>query len=370
MRKILAATAVMALLVFGADGAVAQGKKDAVKIGAIYPTKTLIGKQGLAGAQLAADMINAAGGVLGGRPVEIVAYDTNYSPAEGTTVVQRLIDQDDVKIITGEIGSTVALAVMPIVEAEKGLLMFAVPKHPDVTKSGYDRLFRLNSTTAMDDKDFNEYLKQVNPQKVAVVGENSDFGRLNVETMKKLFGPKIVFSDFFGMNQSDFSALVTNLQGSGADLVCICSANMEQYGNILRLMGEVGYRPKRCLSPGTLNRDGVAIAGKAADGVFSADIYISNTSGNDLNRRFVDAHQAKYGAEPGKIEELGFETVWITAQALDKAGTADDTAKIAKAIRESVWTTPRGRVTFDPAGQATSGGLTFVQVADGKIIPF
>ena len=53
---------------------------ESVKIGVIDPVKTLIGKENIAGAELAAQMINEAGGILGGRQVELVIYDTAFSP--------------------------------------------------------------------------------------------------------------------------------------------------------------------------------------------------------------------------------------------------------------------------------------------------
>jgi ABC-type branched-subunit amino acid transport system substrate-binding protein len=66
---------------------------------------------------------------------------------------------------------------------------------------------------------------------------------------------------------------------------------------------------------------------------------------------------------------LGFEAVWITALAMTEAGTSDDVAKIARALRSKTWQTPRGAVTFDAAGQASGGGLIPLGVVDGKLLP-
>ena len=339
-----------------------------IKVGVLFPTKTVNGKQGVQGAQLAADMLNAAGGVLGGRKIEIVSYDTNLSPVDGVAAVQRMIDQDRVKIITGELSSPVALAAIPVIRAEGGLFIAAVPKHPDVTRSGYDRVFRLNSTTVMDAVAFDGILKGKAPsgKKVAIIAENNDYGRITSEAFKKLFGAQVVFSDMFGMTQSDFNSIITNLRQSGADMTCLASSNVEQWSNILRVMSDLNFKTDRCILPGLINADGVKLAGKAAEGLFSADIYVP-TIDTEFNKRFVSAYSAKYGKAPEKLEALAFEAVWLAGQAIAKAGTADDTAKIAATLRPGSWVVPRGTVRFDAQGQANVGDLLRLEVRNGTI---
>lgn len=345
-----------------------SAQAEGIKLGLINPIKTLIGKQNVEGAQLAVEMINQDGGILGGRKIELVTYDTNFAPPDGVAAVQRLLVQDKVKVILGEISSSVALAAIPVVEGEDAIFIASVPKHPDVTKSGYDKIFRMNSTTALDAQSFDKFLlEKIKPEKVAVLAENSDFGRISIAQLKQLFGSKLVYSDTFGMQQSDFAAISTNARSSGADTICIAGSNMEQYGNILRALSDLGFKGHRCLVPGILNSQGVEIAGAAAENVFSADIYVPALD-NAFNKRFVAAFEKKFGRKPEKIEVLGFETVWIAAKSMDKAGTADDTAKIANAIRTGTWETPRGEVTFDKTGQASSGDLIRLAVKSGAIV--
>lgn len=340
---------------------------DSVKIGVIFPIKNLIGKQGAQGAELAAEMLNKAGGVVDGRPVKLIVYDTNYAPVEGVAAVQRLLTEDEVKFVVGEISSTVALAVIPVVESEGALVMFSVPKHPDVTASGYDKVFRLNSTTAIDAVSFDSYLKDdIAPKKVAVLAENNDFGRLTIDNMKKLFGDKLAFSDFFGVQQSDYSSLASNAKASGADLLCIVASNPEQSGNLLRAVSDMGYTGKRCLMPGLLNNSLPQVAGAVAEGVFSEDVYAPSLD-NELNKMFVADYKAKYGVVPGKIEVLGFESVWVLGNAMKVAGT-DDVEKVSATLRQQEWKTPRGTLRFDETGQAISDKLYRVEVKDGQVV--
>jgi len=110
------------------------------------------------------------------------------------------------------------------------------------------------------------------------------------------------------------------------------------------------------------------VAGAGAEGALSADIYVPSMPG-DLNRKFVEAFQSRFKHAPEKIEVLGFESIWLVAQAMAKGGTADDVGKISDVLRSNTWSTPRGDVKFDASGQASSGALVRLVVKDGVIVP-
>ena len=97
-RRYLPTVATLAL-VLGIGPAWGQAQPP-VKIGFPGAHKVYIGAQLLKGAQLATAMINEKGGVLGGRKIELVVYDTGFSPAEGVSAVQRLINENGVKNTT------------------------------------------------------------------------------------------------------------------------------------------------------------------------------------------------------------------------------------------------------------------------------
>ncbi|MGE4012537.1 MAG: ABC transporter substrate-binding protein [Alphaproteobacteria bacterium] len=361
----------MAVAAIGLSGP-AFAEKAPVKIGYMMPTKALSGKEAVQGAELAVKMINDAGGILGGRKLELVIYDDAFSPVEGVSAVQRLLGRDNIKIVSGNIGSSVALAILPIVRAENALYMATIPKHTDVTKTGYDKIFRLNTTPVMDGQVFNKFiLETIKPQKIAMILENSDIGRQTEAVIKRAVavpgGPQVAFVGYYELQQSDFSAVVTDAKASGADALYVSGATVEQYANVIRQTRELGYNPKhKMLLPGLLNKRVMELAGAAAEGVMSADIYFPDLD-NALNKRFVEAFRKAYTNTPEKVEVLGFETPWILAKAIDKAGTATDLGKIAATIRGNTWDSPRGKISFDATGQA-SAEILIVTVRNGKIV--
>ncbi|MGE3822082.1 MAG: ABC transporter substrate-binding protein [Isosphaeraceae bacterium] len=349
-----------------AGGALAA---DPVKLGFIMPTKVLIGKQALQAATVAQEMINAEGGILGGRKVELVVYDDSFNPVEGVAAAQRLINQDGVKFIVGTVNSSVGLALVPLAQSMGIVYVAVIPKHTDITKSGSERIFRLNSTTLKDGAANNTYLNAQNPQTFAYLGENSDFGRQMLDVFKATFKDRpteIVYSGFFDQRQSDFNSLATSAKASGADTLCINGGQVEQYANVIRSVSELGYKPRNlCLTPGLLLGAVIDLAGKTAEGIFSADIYLPSFE-SPVNKKFVEVYKAKHNTAPEKTEALAFEGVWIVAKAIDKAGAVDPD-KVAKIMRETTWNVPRGAVTFGKDGQALSDTF-IVKVQDGRIV--
>ncbi len=362
--KAAVATAAIAL------GGFAAQAQETIKVGLVTTTGTILGKQGLQAAEIALKMVNDKGGV-NGKPLELVVYDDNNTPVEAVGAVQKLIDEDGIKIIIGPNQSTNTLAVLPIITAENALLIAPPSKHPKVTASGYDKVFRLNSTVAMDGATFGDFIRnEMKPESVAYVGDNNEVGRMFLDGVKAMFPDdpkKVVWEQFYDASTTDFSGLLTSAKGSGADTFFIGGTNVEQYGNILRTAKELNYAPKNVvLSAGLLNARAVDLAAGGAEGVTSSDIYLPNVE-NDLNKAFVTAYTAQLGYAPEKLEALWFESVTILAEAMNKAGTSDDLDKIAAAIRDTTWNSVRGEVKFDATGQALSSAF-IVKVVDGVIV--
>lgn len=372
MMKMLVVSGAIAGLVGLAMPAHAQNAAP-IKVGVLMPSKTLMGKQNIEAAELAAEIINSKGGV-NGRKLQLVVYDDANSPVEAVSTAQRLIDQDRVKMIIGQISSTAALAVLRVAQSEGVIYMPIVPKHVDLTKSGYSKVFQMNSSVEDETRVFNTMLRDtLKTGKIAYLGENSDAGRLYLETTKSAFKDRpqqgIAHVGLYDFKQSDFNNLATDAKGSGADTLITGGAFVEQYANVIRTALELGYKPKNIVVlPGFLNRNVITLAGKMAEGVTSVDIYVPGFD-NPINREFVAAFEKKYGRQPEKQEALAYEAITILAGAIQKAGTADDTDKIAAAIRDNTWATPRGDVRFNKAGNAVSENFV-VTVRNGQIVRY
>jgi branched-chain amino acid transport system substrate-binding protein len=337
-----------------------------VTVGVVYPIKTMLGQQGKRGAELAAEMLNASGGVLRGAPLKLVVYDDNYTPADGVAAARKLASEDKVPVIVGAINTSVSLGINQVAQQNGMMFLAAVTKAPAITD--YDRAFRFNPLVSTDGEVFNAYLKdKVKPQRLAIVVENGDYGRSIITNMKAAFGSAVVASEMFEiLKQSDFSTLASRIKSANPDVVCFAWSAPEQGGNLLRTLAEAGVTAKRCILPGSITPVLLQVAGPAVEGAFTVDIW-APTMATETNKKFVAAFQSKFNEMPGKVDFLGFESIWILGHAIRKAETATDTAKLAATLRAGTWDSPRGPVKF-PAGQATSEKWVTLVVKDGKIV--
>ncbi len=335
-------------------------------VGVIYPIKTILGQQGRRGAELAAEMLNASGGVAGGQSLRLVVYDDNYTPADGVAAARRLASEDKVKVIVGSINAAVSMGINQVAQQNGLMYLAAVTKAPAITE--YDRGFRFNPLVATDGEMFNQYIKNtVKPQRVAVVVENGDYGRSIIANMRAAFGSAVVATELYEiLKQTDFSTLASRVKAARPDLICMAFSAPEQGGNLLRTLKEADVPGRRCILPGSITPQLLQVAGNAAEGAFTMDIWASSMQ-TELNQRFVDAFQQKHKEVPGKVDFLGFESVWVLGQAMRQAGTATDTIKLAATLREGRWPSPRGTVTF-PGNQATSEQWVTLVVKEGQIV--
>jgi branched-chain amino acid transport system substrate-binding protein len=285
----------------------------------------------------------------------------------------KLINKDRVNAITGGVNSSVSIAEKDVAK-NKLLNIVTISSAPDIMKDRDPYRFRLNTTNDMRGKVFHTFVKdKLKPKTVAVIAENTDYGQVELQILKKNWSgsdaPKIVGTEFFELTETDFTNPLTKLKAANADALYVVSSAIEINSAIFKQAHQLGFnKTMKLLAPGNLNTDFIKLAGlDAVEGTISADIYLSSTN-NELNKKFVAAYEKAYKHPPEKIQTLGFEAIWLTAKAMDKAGSATDSKAISKALEENVWDSPRGKIKFVD-GQA-QGEDALLMVKNGKIVPY
>lgn len=350
--------------------------KEPIKIGVVLPLTgpaALYGQQAEEGGKLAAKMINDQGGILGGRRIELVVEDDQSKPENGVSMFNKLINKDRVNAITGGVNSSVSIAEKDIAK-NKLINIVTISSAPDIMADRDPYRFRLNTTNDMRGKVFHTFVKDtLKPKTVAVIAENTDYGQVELEILKKNWSgngaPKIVGTEFFELTETDFTNPLTKLKAANAEAIYVVSSAIEINSAIFKQAHQLGHENTlKLLAPGNLNTEFIKLAGlEAVEGTISADIYL-NSANNDFNQSFVSAFENEYNYLPEKIQTLGFEAIWFLAKAMDKAGSTDDHNAISKVLDETQWESPRGMVDFvEGQAQAEDALLT---VKDGKIEPY
>src|SRR3954466_9567009 len=159
-------------------GFAGQAAAQTIKIGVNEPLTGPFAASGtyvVNGAKIAADEINAKGGVLG-KKIELVIEDNKSNPTEAAAVAEKLITADKVPVMMGAWGSSLTLAVMPKLEEYKVPMIVETSSSGKITTSGNPYIFRISPTSAMEAKAFQPLVKKMGIKKANFLYTNNDFG--------------------------------------------------------------------------------------------------------------------------------------------------------------------------------------------------
>lgn len=369
LRHLLTAVAAAALAV-GAIGAQAQDKAP-VRIGTIAPLSgagAFDGQLAVEGMEAMVEIINANGGVLGGRMLELVKYDDKGNPEEGVSAARRAMEQDDVDVIVGGWFSSVALT-MKEVTRDKIINIMTSTQHPNTTKEGHKYLFRLNATSNMMSDTYSQFIcDKMGLKTIAFITINDDYGRLEVDNYRRLLaecGIEVLGNEFYNKEDTDFTTALTKLRALNPDAIYVSAINTAQGATIYRQIRQTGYKGTTIASAGNMNPKLVELSGPSLEGVYSVSLFAPDSDNAEL-KAWIEQYGKMFSNEPAFIGTLGAQAVELLAGAIDEAGDPRDYEKIAAALRAHPWDTLLGTITFDDIGQAIQN-IYLVQVKDGQI---
>jgi branched-chain amino acid transport system substrate-binding protein len=283
------------------------------------------GAESMNGAKLAADQINAKGGVLG-RPIQIVEGDDRCDPKEGAAVAQKFASTG-VVAAASHYCSGVALAALPIFQeagilyADWGAVSSKIPAF------GYDKYFSIiyngdqpgafAATFTVD---------KLGKKKLAMIDDRTPANGEFTAAFKKTAeakGAEIVMAENITQGDKDFSAIVTKLKGSGAEVIYV-STYYPEAGLITKQIRDQQVPITIVCVDGCLDPQYLTIAGAAAEGVYS----VTQPQATELEsaKQFVDDYKAKYNATPGYVAPYAFDAVNTIAAAYTGAGKVDNDA--------------------------------------------
>jgi ABC-type branched-subunit amino acid transport system substrate-binding protein len=284
---------------------------------------------------LAVKDINAAGGVLG-KPVELIFGDTEGLPERGGAVVERLITENKVVAITGEYHSAVGLVELEICHEYGIPCLFSETWSDKITESGYMEVFRIAPASSMNSRATAEWFSAVGVDTVVSIVENTDYGIGQDEKDKAFFeelGITQVDAIFVELGTEDFVPILTRIQAitPPPDVIRVAVTGETSY-NLEQQMAELGIAPSE-QTIGTANQ--VAIQPEFWESVPNGNYFVYSLVGlppslyNDTTNHVADAYRAQFDTDPPSYALEAYDSVWIVADAIERAGTTDSEALIA-----------------------------------------
>ncbi len=266
IRTIKAASATALAIAFLSSAATAQ----TIKIGVNEPLTGAFAASGtyvVNGAKIAADEINAKGGLLG-KKIELVIEDNKSNPTEAAAVAEKLITRDKTPVMLGAWGSSLTLAVMPkLVEYETAMVV-ETSSASKITTSGNPYVFRISPPSFVEAAAFKNIVDKLALKKVDFLVINNDWGRGTAEDFSKMMKEKgITIGLVETMDQSaqDMSAQLAKIKATDSETVIITAA-VDQLTLIFKQAAALGLKKRIITTGGSQNPDQIiAQAGAAAN---------------------------------------------------------------------------------------------------------
>ena len=334
---------------------------DVVKIGdlnsyAAVPAFTIPYRNGW---QLALDEINKAGGVLGGRKIEVISRDDQGRPETAATAADELFGPEDVSLLMGTLLTQTAQAVSEIAQRRNKPFLAVQPLSDSLVWSrGNKMTFRLRASAAMQTNMLAEQAAKLPAKRWAIIAPDFEQGQTLAADFKqqlKSRKPEVTFvaelsSPLGRLNADD---MVAALERAKPDAVF----NATFGGDLIRLarQGKSLFAKLTVVSPLTGEPDYLEVMADDAPEGWLVTGYPWYDIKTPEHRKFVEAYDAAYGEDPRLASLLGYDAMKAVATAIDKAGSTDP-AKLAAAFEGLTITTPAGPISFRAADHQSTMG--------------
>ncbi|MGO6969470.1 ABC transporter substrate-binding protein [Rhizobium leguminosarum] len=374
-RALFISTAVLSLAVTVSGlPAIARAADGTIKLGLVAPMSGPNARYGafsMHGAELAVKDINDAGGI-DGMKIELLNADSQGTPVEGVSAARRLIDQDSVDFIIGDVSSSVTLAIQPVAEDAEVLLLNAASSNPKITYQagvgGFKWTYRNYPTDENRALIVAKYAaEQRGFTKFAVLSVDSDYGRSAITFTKKYlpdFKGEILSEDYYKEGEVDFRSVLAKIRDNGAQAI-IMYGLADTTPIIARQMIELGIAGKVALiGNGEFNTEKtIKSAPSALEGAVEAAAWLPQFDSPE-SKAFVEKFTATYNEAPNNHAYVHWDTVNLLAAAIKQAGSADK-VKVRDALSKIKYKSPVGEVTFDDHNQARLP-MILLQIENGK----
>jgi branched-chain amino acid transport system substrate-binding protein len=360
-----------AALLTSCGGAAQSGAGDPIKIGVVVP---LSGESAAAGtdilnsAKLAAEEVNATGGVLG-RKIELAVEDDACDAQTGTAAVQKLMTQK-VVAVAGGYCSGAAIAETVITDKRKVPFIADAQTNVQITNRGLEHVFR---TIGRDDRQGEfaaKYLVQyLKAQNVAIIHDNTAYAKGLAEASRgsvEKLGAKAVFYDAITPGAKDFTSFLTGVKSTHPQAIYF-TGYFADAGLILKQARELGIDVPIIGGDATQETTVIKTAGQAAEGFATTTAPLPSFI--PAAAPFVQKYQSRYNAGPGPYAPYEYDAIMVVADAIKRAGAAD-AQKTSDALRTTKdFKGITGLINFDKTGDRVNPVYVTAVVKDGTFVP-
>jgi len=351
------------------NGAVAEGGPVRIAVAApLTGDNAEYGQGFLNAAQLQAQARNAAGGVLGGRQVEIVPFDDANSAEEAASIALRIVSDGDFAGVIGHFSSGVAMTAAPTYNENQIINISPSAGHVDFSGIG-EFIFRNNSIVVVEAGAILDIaVTDLGATRIGILSIMTDWGVSTSDVIMDLVegmpGVEVVAHEEVMEGSPDFSPAITAFEAAGVEAVISVSQYSTlgpfaiQYRTINPEVDILGFS-------NAYTRNLIDIGGPSVERVRFPVSFFAD-SPDPIIQAFVAEYIATFGYSPSALTAQAFDAVGILLDAIDAAGTT-----AGEPVRQMMHTISHdgvaGVVTFDANGDVQRDFFRVV-IQDGEFV--
>lgn len=339
---------------------------DGIKVGAILPLTGSAAQWGVPArdaALMAVDEVNAKGGIKG-RKLQLEIEDDRCDPTTGVSAAQKILASGKPIAFLGAVCSSVTLAVAPIAESNKVVLISPASTNPDITNAG-DYVFRVIPTDALRGKVFAEYVYSQGHKNVSLLYINNDGGAGNQKTFAENFervGGKILSSEAYPQDTRDVRSQLTKIKAQKPDALVVVSYP-DDTPIVMRQAQELAigvplfFQTEALDDPAVIQK-----AGSAAEG--ATYILPAKPKGASADA-FANDYKKKYGRDPETFAAESYDVIKLMASILEGGPEISSEALKAGLYKTQNYSGASGTITFDQNGDVIKP-MAIKRITNGK----
>ena len=348
----------------------AADSKDAIKVASILDLSgglDIYGKPMSNAINLAADEINAAGGLLG-RPLQIINYDAQSNMQLYAQYAQQAALKDKVAVVHGGITSASREVIRPVLDRFRSLYFYPAQYEGGVCDRNY---FSSGSTPAQTVEKLVPYAMKKWGKKIYVLAADYNYGQIVSSWVKKSVrdnSGEVMTVEFFPLDVTDFGAAISKIQSAKPDMVwsaLVGGAHISFYRQ-WHAAGMSGKIPIASTVFGGGNEH-IILSPEESNGILVAANYMQEIPSAE-NKAFVDKFHARYGDMYISDLAMGaYQGMLIWAEGVRKAGDIDR-MKVIEALESGVTlTSPSGQLSVDPTTHHCSLDVHIAEVENHQM---
>jgi branched-chain amino acid transport system substrate-binding protein len=353
-----------------AAGDAAAGTGDIVigMYGSLTGDGASFGQSSREGTELAVEEVNAGGGLLGGRKFKLLVEDDQSKPEEAASAVTKLITQDKVVAVLGEVASRRSLAAAPIAQRYSIPMISPSSTNERVTEVG-DYIFRICFIDPFQGEVLAKFAaNDLKAKKAAILKDiQQDYSVGLTDSITKSFssfGGEVLAPVSYSSGDGDFRAVLTQIRSQKPDVVFVTGYYPEA-AIIARQARELGMTMPLLGGDGWVG-DALKNGREALNNSYISNHY-SGDNPDPTVQNFVKAYRAKFDHEPDALAALAYDAVKVLADAMTRAASTEG-PKVRDALAKADVAGVTGRLKVnDKRNMDKPAVIQEVQFKDGEV---